>query len=185
MHNLAYPVRAEVPGAWVDPADTLREAKWEHSGCMLDATGFTRFYMDQQKLKSQLLDLATQGEKRVTKMDKFRDVFPFIEKAVQAGISRQQILDLLNGDGYGMTMASFKSYLQRARKEAEGPKMDSSGCRMEATKKPTDVSGRTGFQEDNLPELASDSQASQHPSVEPNHRRSMAEFLPLPSDPRS
>ena len=152
---------------------------------MMDATGFKRLYMDQQKLKSQLLDLATQGEKRVTKMDKFRDVFPFIEKAVQAGISRQQILDLLNGDGYGMTMASFKSYLQRARKEAEGPKMDSRGCRLDATKKPMDVSGCTGLQEDNLPEVASESQAFPHTSVVPNHRRSMAEFLPLPSDPRS
>lgn len=48
---------------------------------------------------------------------RLRDIFPDVEIALGKGVRLASILDTLHEKGFTMTMASFKSALQRIRKE--------------------------------------------------------------------
>lgn len=48
---------------------------------------------------------------------RLRDIFDEVEKVLQSGVKREAVLALLHDNGFSMTMASFKSALQRIRKE--------------------------------------------------------------------
>lgn len=78
--------------------------------------------MDQSDLQDQLMALATTGPRRISKMERLRSVFPLVEAALDAGASRQEVLNLLNNAGYELTLVCFKSYLQRIRRDSRGPK---------------------------------------------------------------
>lgn len=44
-------------------------------------------------------------------------LWPHIEAKLAAGVSQTEILSLLNSNGFDMTLATFKTYLQRQRKK--------------------------------------------------------------------
>lgn len=48
---------------------------------------------------------------------RLRDVFDDVEAALNSGVRREAVLATLQQNGFTMTMASFKSALQRIRKE--------------------------------------------------------------------
>jgi hypothetical protein len=51
------------------------------------------------------------------KIARVRALFDHIDAALRRGATRQDVLDVLNNDALDMTMASFKSALQRIRAE--------------------------------------------------------------------
>lgn len=72
--------------------------------------------MDKIEASARLRALAT-GDKLRTDTARLRDVFDDVEAALSAGVSRVNVLAELQKLGYTMTLASFKSALQRIRKE--------------------------------------------------------------------
>ena len=72
--------------------------------------------MDKIEASTRLRALAT-GDKLRTDTARLRDVFEDVEAALNAGVSRANVLAELHKLGYTMTLASFKSALQRIRKE--------------------------------------------------------------------
>lgn len=72
--------------------------------------------MDKIEASARLRALAT-GDKLRTDTARLRDVFDDVEAALNAGVSRVNVLAELQKLGYTMTLASFKSALQRIRKE--------------------------------------------------------------------
>jgi hypothetical protein len=78
------------------------------------------YLMSQLNLISRLEVLAQSADSR-SKTARLRDVFEPVEAALGAGVSRAQVLEELNRDGFDMTLASFKSALQRIRKENAAP----------------------------------------------------------------
>ena len=48
---------------------------------------------------------------------RLREIFDDIEETLKAGVRREAVLATLHEKGFTMTMASFKSALQRIRKE--------------------------------------------------------------------
>lgn len=67
-------------------------------------------------LTKTLLDMATQSEGR-SQTSRLREVFPAVEKALRAGVSRQAVLAALNQDGIAMNLPAFEKALYRIRKE--------------------------------------------------------------------
>ena len=72
--------------------------------------------MEQNEVSKRLQALAAD-DKRRPETARLRDVFNDVEAALAAGISQADVLAELHQCGYTMTMASFKSALQRIRKE--------------------------------------------------------------------
>lgn len=72
--------------------------------------------MEQNEVSKRLRALAAD-DKRRPETARLRDVFEDVEAALTAGISQADVLAELHQSGYTMTMASFKSALQRIRKE--------------------------------------------------------------------
>lgn len=73
--------------------------------------------LDKAKIKSGLQVLASTVVPQVSKMNQFRSIYPWVETALRSGVSRDKILALLRDSEFQMTLACFKSYLQRARRE--------------------------------------------------------------------
>ncbi len=146
--------------------------------------------MDQKRLKAQLIELAEQGKPRESKMQRFRDVYPQIEYALRNGRGRQEILKLLNSDGYEMSMASFKSYLQRVRQEARGAQMDAgngmpdaSGDNLGGASKHSEANRQPKIGVLHVSRTSADPSASSDSVGESAHRPSIADFLPPRSRP--
>lgn len=59
-----------------------------------------------------------------SKIARLRVLFDHIDAALRRGATRQDVLDVLNDDGFDMTMASFKSALQRIRAERKARQTD-------------------------------------------------------------
>lgn len=72
--------------------------------------------MNSTKISEQLRKLATDNEKR-TKSARLNDIFEDIEFALNNGIPRQIIVDLLNENGLEISLKSFESTLARLRKK--------------------------------------------------------------------
>lgn len=51
---------------------------------------------------------------------RLRDIFDDVEATLTKGVRREAVLAILHEKGFTMTMASFKSALQRIRKEKRG-----------------------------------------------------------------
>lgn len=66
-----------------------------------------------------LRSLAMEDSSR-SETARLRDVFDDVEAALGRGVRREAVLTLLQEKGFTMTMASFKSALQRIRKERAG-----------------------------------------------------------------
>jgi hypothetical protein len=72
--------------------------------------------MTQEAITSVLRALAT-GEKARSETARLRDVFDDVEAALRSGVRRETVLKALQEQGFKMKMASFKSALERIRKE--------------------------------------------------------------------
>lgn len=72
--------------------------------------------MTKEDVTARLRELATDDKKR-TETARLRDVFDDVEATLKAGVSQADVLATLKASGFTMTMASFKSALQRIRKE--------------------------------------------------------------------
>lgn len=72
--------------------------------------------MGQDDISIRLRALASDNTKR-TETARLRDVFNDVEATLKAGVSQADVLAELHKSGFTMTMASFKSALQRIRKE--------------------------------------------------------------------
>lgn len=71
--------------------------------------------MDKNEASTRFHQLAI-GDKRPDTA-RLRDIFDDVEVALKAKVSQATVLAELKDLGYSMTMASFKSALQRIRKE--------------------------------------------------------------------
>lgn len=94
-----------------------KTANRQHNGGVL-----TRKHpkMTTTDIAARLRALASDDKQR-PETARLRDVFDDVERALQAGVKQAVVLAELHELGFTMTMASFKSALQRIRKErAEG-----------------------------------------------------------------
>lgn len=71
---------------------------------------------DEKDLKRRIDALGTSVPVS-SKIARLRALYDNIDAALGRGATRQDVLDVLNADGFNMTMASFKSALQRIRAE--------------------------------------------------------------------
>lgn len=72
--------------------------------------------MDKERVANALRDLGnSEGRSETARL---REVFPDIEAALAAGVSRISILETLHEQGFKMTLKSFESALYRLRKKA-------------------------------------------------------------------
>lgn len=69
----------------------------------------------KNELSAALRELVGSSSK--TETARLRDVFDEIEAAFQAGVKHVAVLELLHEKGFKMKMASFKTALQRIRRE--------------------------------------------------------------------
>ena len=76
--------------------------------------------MQKDSVADVLRSLAT-GDKSRSETARLRDVFPEVETALNAGVSRAAILEALHGQGFTMTLKSFESALYRIRKKRTQP----------------------------------------------------------------
>ena len=75
--------------------------------------------MTKDEVSTRLRALATD-DKRRSETARLRDVFDDVEATLNAGVTQADVLAELHALGFTMTMASFKSALQRIRKERAG-----------------------------------------------------------------
>ncbi|EKA8700445.1 hypothetical protein OMN91_004480 [Salmonella enterica subsp. enterica serovar Derby] len=75
--------------------------------------------MTKDEVSARLRALATD-DKRRSETARLRDVFDDVEATLNAGVTQADVLAELHALGFTMTMASFKSALQRIRKERAG-----------------------------------------------------------------
>jgi hypothetical protein len=76
--------------------------------------------MGEDDIAARLRALATD-DKRRPETARLRDVFNDVEATLKAGVSQADVLAELHKAGFTMTMASFKSALQRIRKKQTQP----------------------------------------------------------------
>ena len=72
--------------------------------------------MSKTEISERLKALAAKDTSR-TATARLREVFDEVQATFKAGVSQADVLAELNASGLKMTMASFKSALQRIRKE--------------------------------------------------------------------
>ncbi|MGV1010175.1 MAG: hypothetical protein ACOYBY_16465 [Dermatophilaceae bacterium] len=66
---------------------------------------------------TQRLRALASDDKRRPETARLRDIFEEVEATLRAGVSQTDVLAELHAAGFSMTLASFKSALQRIRKE--------------------------------------------------------------------
>jgi hypothetical protein len=66
---------------------------------------------------TQRLRALASDDKRRPETARLRDIFQEVEATLRAGVSQTDVLAELHAAGFTMTLASFKSALQRIRKE--------------------------------------------------------------------
>ncbi|MFZ6774556.1 hypothetical protein ACO0LB_17775 [Undibacterium sp. SXout7W] len=66
---------------------------------------------------SQALRELKQNDALRSETDRLRDIFDDVEAALKSGVKREVVLSTLHEKGFTMKMTSFKSALQRIRKE--------------------------------------------------------------------
>ncbi|KGV60443.1 hypothetical protein [Burkholderia pseudomallei] len=81
--------------------------------------------MNDEDLKRRL-DALGASVPVSSKIARLRVLYDHIDAALRRGAKRQEVLDVLNADGFSMTMASFKSALQRIRAEQKRMGADAS-----------------------------------------------------------
>lgn len=79
-----------------------------------------RSQLMSDSLTKTLQDMASNTKGR-SQTSRLRDVFPAVEKALRAGVSRQAVLAALNQDGFTLNLPAFDKALYRIRKEQVRP----------------------------------------------------------------
>ncbi len=74
--------------------------------------------MSKPSLSETLQEMARNHASR-SKTARLRDVFDDVETALNAGVSREAVLQALNDDGIAMTKQTFDKALSRIRKERQ------------------------------------------------------------------
>ncbi|MEQ4258913.1 hypothetical protein [Pseudomonas syringae] len=74
--------------------------------------------MPKSSLADTLIDMANAQSGR-NETSRLRDIFPEVERALAAGVSRQAVLDALHQDGFTMSFKTFEKALYRIRKKAK------------------------------------------------------------------
>lgn len=72
--------------------------------------------MDLNEINERLRALACDDMRR-SEIARLRDVYDNVEAALQAGVKQADVLSELREAGFNMTIATFKSALQRIRKQ--------------------------------------------------------------------
>ena len=72
--------------------------------------------MDNDRVASALRDLGNSESR--TEAARLREVFPHVEAALAAGVSRNAILDTLHEQGFKMNLKTFDNAIYRLRKKA-------------------------------------------------------------------
>ncbi|KGH00004.1 hypothetical protein P245_03260 [Comamonas thiooxydans] len=72
--------------------------------------------MQKESVADVLRSLA-RGDQNRSETARLRDVFPDVEAALQAGVSRAAVLEALHGQGFKMNLKSFESALYRIRRQ--------------------------------------------------------------------
>lgn len=111
--------------------------------------------MDKIDASARLRALAT-GDKLRTDTARLRDVFDDVEAALNAGVSRVNVLAELQNLGYTMTLASFKSALQRIRKERNKAVKTEPQARSNSPAAPDVLDEATAGKQESLPEEPSE-----------------------------
>lgn len=78
---------------------------------------------DKQPSKDDLaaaLRQLSESDHARSETARLRAIFDEVESGLQSGLKRKAMLDVLHARGFTMTMASFKSALQRIRQERKG-----------------------------------------------------------------
>ena len=70
-----------------------------------------------EELNARLDALEQRGPRSNSKTERLRPVLDRIEGLLAKGFTKTEVLEELNAAGFDMTLASFKSTLQRLRKE--------------------------------------------------------------------
>jgi len=70
--------------------------------------------MDVKQISEQIQALASRSEKR-SNAAKLREIFDVVESTLLKGIKQTDMLAVLNQNGFSMTLASFRSAIQRIR----------------------------------------------------------------------
>ena len=72
--------------------------------------------MAEHKTLFEKLEKASISKKRSLR-SQFKDIYEQVEKAISSGVSHEIIVDLLNDDGFTITLKSFRNVLARVRKK--------------------------------------------------------------------
>lgn len=72
--------------------------------------------MEKQDIATRLKALASDDTRR-SETARLRDIFDQVERTLKAGVQQDDVLAELHKAGFKMTKTSFKSALQRIRKE--------------------------------------------------------------------
>lgn len=73
-------------------------------------------------LLSERLRALAQNDERRSQMGRFRDVYEDVERALAAGVRQTDVIRELQAGGLAMTLAGFKSALQRVRQQRASEK---------------------------------------------------------------
>lgn len=100
--------------------------------------------MSKDDVAARLKALAAD-DKRRSETARLREVFDEVEATLGAGVSQADVLEELHGAGFKMTLASFKSALQRIRKERQSKKPEKTVERQKegATERASDTAEKT------------------------------------------
>jgi len=71
----------------------------------------------KEELDARLNELEQRGPRSNSKVERLRQTIDRIEELLKKGFTQAEVLEVLNAAGFDMTLASFKSTLQRLRKE--------------------------------------------------------------------
>lgn len=77
---------------------------------------------NNEELNARLDALEKRGPRSGSKTARLRQVLDRIEGLLKKGFTQGEVLAVLNESGFNMTLASFKSTLQRLRQERAGIK---------------------------------------------------------------
>lgn len=103
-----------------------------------------------KKTVSESLRVLASDDKKRSKAARFRDVLDDVEAALAAGVTHAAVIEVLKESGLEMTMATFKSNLQRLRAKRGGkPENPVAG----SPAKPAQPQAKPNFQQPAKPDL--------------------------------
>ncbi|MBO7796506.1 hypothetical protein [Burkholderia pseudomallei] len=103
-----------------------RESAWRRTGMQSGCNEMRRGPVVNDEDLKRRLDALGASVPVSSKIARLRVLYDHIDAALGRGATRQDVLDVLNSGGFSMTMASFKSALQRIRAQRKGTRVGAS-----------------------------------------------------------